>query len=327
MSFDRTKAAIKYAGYGLLAAGVSAVVTRTLQTRAGELDPPLSGDQHTYRWRGMDVAYTEAGDPADETLVLVHGVNAAGSAGEWRAVFDSLADEYHVVAPDLPGFGRSDRPPLRYSAALYEEFLASFLAEYDEPTVVASSLSGAYTVGAIDREGLSVAELFLVCPTATAGPEPPKTWARELLRAPVVGELLFAALTSRPSIRYFNADHGYWDPQKAGDDWQDYEWTTAHQPGARYAPASFVSGYLNSDVALGPTLADLDVPTTMVWGREADLPPLSTGRQLAETADATLVVFDDAKLLPHVEFPDRFRAVVAGEPDDGSTPLTLEREQ
>jgi hypothetical protein len=34
------------------------------------------------------------------------------------------------------------------------------------------------------------------------------------------------------------------------DEWIDYEWRTAHQPNARYAPASFISGFLNSDIDL-----------------------------------------------------------------------------
>ncbi|MEZ3116717.1 alpha/beta fold hydrolase [Halobaculum sp. MBLA0147] len=329
MAFDRLTSTLKYAGYGLLAAGGIAAATRGLRARAGELEPPLSGDHHTFRWRGMDVAYTEAGDPDDETLVAVHGINAAGSSGEFREVFDALAADYHVVAPDLPGFGCSDRPPLRYSAALYEDFLADFLREYDEPAVLASSLSAAYVAAALDRGDVTASRLALVCPTATGGPEPPKVWLRELLRAPVLGEGLYALLGSKPSIRYFNADHGYWDPAKAGDDWQDYEWRTAHQEGARFAPASFVAGFLNSDVALGPLLAELDLPTTILWGREADLPPLSTGRELAETADATLIAFDDAMLLPHVEFPEAFVDAVTGEfgaADDPDRTVSVERE-
>ncbi len=150
----------------------------------------------------------------------------------------------------------------------------------------------------------------------SGGPEPPKTWLRELLRAPVLGEAVFNLLGSKPSIRYFNADHGYWDPAKAGEEWQEYEWRTTHQEGARFAPASFIAGDLNSDLALGPALADLDVPTTILWGREADLPPLAEGRELAETADARLVVFDEAMLLPHVEFPEQFVAAVRADREE-----------
>ncbi|MEZ3144423.1 alpha/beta fold hydrolase [Halobaculum sp. MBLA0143] len=326
MALERLRSGLKYAGYGVALAGAAAAVSRGLRARAGELEPPLSGDHDTLRWRGMDVGYTEAGDPDDDTLVLVHGINAAGSSGEFREIFDDLAADHHVVAPDLPGFGCSDRPPLRYSAALYEDFLADFLARYDEPAVLASSLSAAYTAAALDRGDVTASRLALVCPTATGGPEPPKAWLRELLRAPVVGEAVYNVLGSKPSIRYFNADHGYWDPEKAGDDWQEYEWRTAHQEGARFAPASFISGSLNSDVALGPLLSELDVPTTILWGREADLPPLAEGRELAETADARLVVFDDALLLPHVEFPRQFVDAVRGDTADAERPVTVERE-
>jgi pimeloyl-ACP methyl ester carboxylesterase len=295
---------------GAAAVGVvsTAAANRALESSAGVLEPPLDGSYRTFRWRGIDVSYTEAGDRSAPTLVCLHGINAAGSSGEFREVFDDLADDYHVVAPDLPGFGCSDRPPLRYSGAFYEDFVAAFLARYDEPHVLASSLTAAYLLGALDGDDAtaSVASMCLVCPTAIAGPEPPKEWLCELFRAPLVGAALFNLLASKPSIRYFNADHGYYDTARVSAEWMEYEWRTAHQPNARFAPASFVSGFLNSDVDVGGALASVDVPATLVWGREADITPLSSGRDIAERGDARLVVFDDAMLLPHVEFPGQF---------------------
>jgi pimeloyl-ACP methyl ester carboxylesterase len=296
----------------VLGGGALAVVNRRLQSAATDLSPPLDGDYHTYRWRGMDVAYTEAGDPDAPDLVLLHGINAAGSSGEFREVAVDLADDYHVIAPDLPGFGCSDRPSLRYSATLYEAFVGDFLAEYDEPSVIASSLSAAYTLGALTSDpDLSVRDLLLICPTTIAGPEPPKQWLRELLRLPLVGTGLFNLIASQPSIRYFNADHGYYDMASVTDEWMDYEWQTAHQPNARFAPASFISGYLNAEIDLADAIHDLDASTTILWGREADITPLAQGRKLAKESDASLVVFDDSKLLPHVEFPEQFVDLVA----------------
>jgi pimeloyl-ACP methyl ester carboxylesterase len=288
--------------------GTAAAVAgdRLLRDAAGELEPALDAPERTYRWRDLDVAYAEAGDADDPDLVCLHGINAAGSAGEFRGVVDALAETHHVIVPDLPGFGRSDRPPLRYSAALYEDFVADFLDEFDDPAVVASSLSAAYVARAVDEFGVDVSALLLVCPTTVAGPDPPKAWLRELLRSPVVGTALFDALVSKPSIRYFNADHAYADPAAVSEAWTDYQWRTTHQPNARYAVASFVAGYCNSAVDLGAALRDADAPVTVAWGRDATLPPLSRGRDLAEAADARLVVFDRAKLLPHVEFPDAF---------------------
>ena len=297
----------KLAGTALLGVGAIAAVNGGLRYQ-GELEPALAGEDRTFRWRGIDVNYVEAGDPNDPDLVLLHGINAAGSSGEWRAVFSDLASDHHVIAPDFPGYGRSDRPPLRYSAALYEDFVADFLEAFETPAVVASSLSAAYAAAA--AEEVKIAGFVGVCPTAVAGPSPPKGWLRELVRAPLIGEAVFNLITAKPSIRYFNADHGYYDVANVTDEWVDYEWRTTHVENARFAPASFISGYLNSDLDLAAAFADLDVPPTIVWGREAEVSPLADGRALAEAADARLVVFDRAKLLPHVEFPERFTETV-----------------
>jgi pimeloyl-ACP methyl ester carboxylesterase len=300
-------------GGAALGLGALAATNLSLRQDFDDLPTPLGHDLQTYRWRGFDVAYTEAGDPDDPDLVLFHGINAAGSSHEFRHVVDELATEYHVLAPDLPGFGHSDRPPLMYSASLYETFVADFLRDLSEnPTVLASSLTAAYLAAALDTpKPPRVRELWLVCPTATAMPGQ-RTAVRSLLRAPLVGEGLFNLLTSKPSIRYFLQDHGFADEANITDEWVEYDWQTAHQPNARYAPASFVSGFLNSSVDLGSVLSGLDVPVTVYWGGAAHLPPVDTGRELAEAADATFVVFEDADLLPHAEFPEEFVDWVLG---------------
>jgi len=293
------------------AVGLTALTNRLLRTRAREFEPFLDGEQGTYRWRGFDVAYTEAGDPEDRDLLLLHGINAAGSAHEFYRVFEALSDQYHVVAPDLPGFGHSDRPPLLYSASLYATFAADAIEDLSDepPVVVASSLSGAYAaMGARDAE---VRELTLICPTdSSMGGR--RTWLRALVRAPVAGEGLFNLVASTASIRHFHEDHGYYDTANLTDEVVDYEWTSAHQPGARFAPASFVSGYLDPGEDLGDVLEALEVPVTLVWGREAEITPLSEGQALAERADLRLVAFDETLLLPHVEHPEQFLEVLRG---------------
>ncbi|MGQ4555777.1 alpha/beta fold hydrolase [Halobellus sp. GM3] len=299
-----------------IAAGTGAVAlaNAALERHRDPLEPALGGEQRTFEWRGIDVRYAEAGDPDDPDLVLLHGVNAAASNGEFREVFEKLAADYHVLAPDLPGFGTSDRPPLRYSGTLYAEFVRDFLTVVpEEPSVVASSLTAAYLADVAPN--LDLAGVVLVCPTDRGGPDR-NLLARELLRAPVVGEALYNLIASKPSIRYFNADHGYYDLDRVSEEWMDYEWQTAHQPNARYAPASFVSGYLNADRDLEETLPAIDAPVTLIWGREADITPLARGRELAERADCRLVVFDDSKLLPHVEYPDQFVDTVRAALDD-----------
>jgi len=247
------------------AVGATAAANRLLRSPAGDGAPFLAGDHGTYRWRGFDVSYTEAGDPEDPDLLLFHGINAAASSHEFHTVFGRLAEEYHVIAPDLPGFGRSDRPPLLYSASLYETFVADAIEDLgDDPVVVGSSLTGAYVANAVNEEALEIDRLVLVCPTDTSmGGR--RVWLRSLMRSPVVGEAL-------------------------------------HNLG----------GFLDPEADLGETLAALE-GVTLVWGRDAEVTPLSVGEDLAERADARLVVFDDALLLPHVEHPAAFVDVVRGD--------------
>ncbi|WEL17783.1 Pimeloyl-ACP methyl ester carboxylesterase [Halorhabdus sp. SVX81] len=296
-------------------AGVIAGVNRVLMARAGDLEPPLVGADGTYRWRGFDITYTEAGDPDNPDVLLVHGISAASSSREFANVFESLSREYHVIAPDLPGFGRSDRPPLLYSSSLYETFLRDAIRSLvEEPRIVASSLSGGYAASAAAET--DVDSLVLIAPTDSTMSDSPRSWLRTVFRAPLVGTGLFNLLVSKPGIKYFHRDHGYANMDNLTDETLEYQWKTAHQPGARYAPASFVSGYLDPDASLAETLAAVDAPVTLVWGRDADITPVSAGRALAKKTDSRLVVFDDAKLLPHVEHPAAFVGVVADDIDE-----------
>ncbi|WP_435097746.1 alpha/beta fold hydrolase [Halarchaeum sp. P4] len=291
---------------GLAGAGAATVAADgLLATLAGPLPPALPGTQRTVHWRGFDVAYAEAGDPDDPDVLLLHGVHAAASSREFRGVWEALAEDYHVVAPDLPGFGRSERPQVAYTAALYEGFVAHAVKRLDAPTVVASSLAGSYA--AIAAEEADVSGLVLVCPTADTTDH--REWLREGFRAPVLGQAAFDALVSKPALRYFNRREAYAGPIPDGV--VEYQWRSAHQRNARFAPASFVGGFLDPVVDLGAELAERDVPVTLVWGREATTTPLAEGRELAENADARLVVLDDAKLLPHDEHPEAFLEAAA----------------
>ncbi len=57
---------------------------------------------------GVTVFYREAGPAHAPTLVLLHGFPSASH--QFRELIPLLADRFHVVAPDLPGFGQSDLP-------------------------------------------------------------------------------------------------------------------------------------------------------------------------------------------------------------------------
>ena len=57
---------------------------------------------------GLNIAYREAGNPQNPKLVLLHGFPA--SSHQYRNLIPVLANRFHVIAPDYPGFGNSDMP-------------------------------------------------------------------------------------------------------------------------------------------------------------------------------------------------------------------------
>jgi pimeloyl-ACP methyl ester carboxylesterase len=63
---------------------------------------------HTVEIDGLNVFYREAGDPSAPTLVLLHGFPTSSIA--YRELMEELSDEFHLVAPDYPGFGHSSAP-------------------------------------------------------------------------------------------------------------------------------------------------------------------------------------------------------------------------
>lgn len=58
--------------------------------------------------QGLSVFYREAGDPTSPKLVLLGGFPA--SSHQFRNLIPALADKFHVIAPDYPGFGNTDMP-------------------------------------------------------------------------------------------------------------------------------------------------------------------------------------------------------------------------
>lgn len=78
-----------------------------MMTMAAEASPT---DIHyrTVNVSGIQIFYREAGSPASPTLLLLHGFPT--SSHMFRDLIPLLADRYHLVAPDYPGFGYSARP-------------------------------------------------------------------------------------------------------------------------------------------------------------------------------------------------------------------------
>lgn len=78
---------------------------------------------------GLNIFYREAGNPVHPTLLLLHGFPT--SSHMFRELLPLLADRYHVVAPDLPGFGFSSAPT-RTDFAYTFDHLAEVMGAFTE---------------------------------------------------------------------------------------------------------------------------------------------------------------------------------------------------
>jgi pimeloyl-ACP methyl ester carboxylesterase len=247
-------------------------------------------------------------------MLLLHGHNAAASAMEMREPFARFASHYHVYAPDLLGYGVSDRPHISYTPKLYVQLITDLLRDFvGAPAVVlASSLSSAYAIEVAALHPELVTSLVLVCPTGVRSLSEQSTAgavAQALLTSPHLGQALFNTLASRRSIQYFLAKQTYHDESLVTTGLIENYYRTAHVPGARYAPAAFVGGGLYHDAT--DAWQSLQVPVLIVWGREAKItPPTNAAPFLATNPRAELREVPNAGLLPHDEQPEQFTNLV-----------------
>lgn len=283
------------------------------------LDRSLRATPRELSWSGFRVVYYTAGPEEAEPVVLVHGVHAAASAWEMRELFARLAADRRVIAYDLLGFGASDRPDVDYDADLYRDLLRSVLAEIagGPAHVVASSLSAAHALGLAGAEPERFRSLALINPTGlltqaesqrTAG-----RWLQLALRSPWLGEALFNLLVSRPSLRYYagkllQLEEGGPKEERRGEEITDQGYTTAHQPGARFAPAAFLGDALAANAYMA--LRTLEVPALAVWSRSPFQETERESDAFAGVAPGVRQVWiEECGALPHEERPDE----VAGE--------------
>ena len=147
---------------------------------------PLGGERRSYQWRGLSVAYVVRG--AGAPVVFLHSIHAAAWSAEWRHVFPALADGaasdppggFCCYALDLPGFGASDRPPLRYTALTLEQAEAAMEARERGGAAAAAAALGASSrlAAAVGRARGSKASSAATRSTASRGTPPPSAASR-----------------------------------------------------------------------------------------------------------------------------------------------------
>ena len=105
---------------------------------------------HTYGGRGSPVLF-------------IHGLGSSGYI-EWRFNLEATADRHRVFAPDLPGFGRSEKPRARYGIPYFTRFIERYMQARGlrSAAVVGSSLGGRIALELALENPRRVSKLVLV---------------------------------------------------------------------------------------------------------------------------------------------------------------------
>ncbi len=200
-----------------------------------------------------DGAALDAGVPP---LLLVHSINASASAAEVRPLFERYGPRRPTLALELPGFGTSQRGRLPYSPLMMTQSIlraAQQLREFGftQPIdVLGLSLSCEFVAEAVLQQPSWFRSVALVSPTGLEsgrdehyrnGRTKEQPLLRRVLSAPA-GELAYRLLTTTSSMRWFL--ERAWGSPVIDENLLAYEQLTARRPGARFAPAAFISGAL-----------------------------------------------------------------------------------
>ena len=302
----------KAAAAGGAALGAAALYNVTAAHRVAALGNLVGGESREMDWRGHRVSYTRHG--TGTPVLLLHGVYAGASSYEWRHTVDALAERHTVYALDMLGFGRSARPNVRYTPAMYQAFLADVMAKlgHGPLAVVASSLSAAHVVALAARDPRHIAALALIGPAGVGQLREVTSTGQAatqlLMDAPIVGTAIYNALTSPASVREF-LEECYANDRLVTEELVEHYVQSARQPGAKHAVAAFVGGRLNVDIR--NALRRVRHPMLLLWGDQARMNSVQNAhafRVLKPEAEWALV--SDAGDLPHDEQPHRTNAAI-----------------
>ena len=258
--------------------------------------------------QGSSLPNPDQGMGKARTLVFVHGFGGGSSAYEWSKVYPAFASDYHIIAPDLIGWGQSEHPIRQYQSDDYVKSLSEFLRKTCTTpiTVIASSLSAAFMVRVAISHPELIQSLILIAPAGLKdfGRQTP-TFLTELLSIPILDKLLYwGAIANEGAIRSFLEQQTFAKPERVYQEIVNAYFQSAQQPNAEYSALSFVRGDLSFDLAT--YISQLTVPTAMVWGKNAKFTSPEIGRRLAEMNSAAIREFqilDDVGLTPQLELP------------------------
>jgi pimeloyl-ACP methyl ester carboxylesterase len=265
----------------------------------------------------LTLFFFQAGSQHKQPLLMVHGLG--DEADTWRHIFSTLAEEYHTLAIDLPGFGRSDQPHVDYTPGFMMDVVTQFLDQLDiaSAIIMGSSLGGILAHGIAISHPERIKGLILVGGTLLQ-PEPMQDWGIRLMQVPLLGEWLYTRLRSDPDAAFASLDNMYHQLEKLPEPDREFLFTRVNQrvwsDGQRRAYFSTLRNLSPWIKKMQPKLPEkikrLDIPTLVIRGEFDRLFPDRNAEELLKIQPRTeKTVIPKVGHLPHQEDPDGFLKV------------------
>ena len=261
--------------------------------------------------QGLKLFAYIAGEPTPLTCVLLHGLG--DEADSWRHLIRPLAAYGQVVAPDLPGFGRSDKTRRKYTLPFLQEVVVDLLEQLGVSSVVilGSSL-GAVVAQSLAFEqpvwlkGLVLIDGALLNRSQRLDP------GLLLSMLPGLGEWIYTRLRKDPQAAYDTLRPYYAHLENLPQAEQQFlyqrvnerVWDDAQRSAYFSTLRNLALTVARQQKGLPERLARLELPTLILWGAEDKIMPPSNG-QAAATAQtsARFVSLPGCGHLPHQEDP------------------------
>lgn len=290
-------------------------------SRTTTLPAPVSGEQLTIHTSAGTLACYVAGSSSNATppLLLIHSVNAAGSAYEVQPLHEHYSQSRRVYSLELPGYGHSERSDRRYTARLMTDAVLAMTAEIQRQEgdaaidALAISLSSEFLARAASEAPAVFRSLALVSPTGfdkrgpwrgAPGSSRGKAWLYRAFTVPLWRRGFFDLLTSRASIRYFLEKT--WGSKQIDEGMLEYARLTTRDPGAHHVPYYFISGFLFS-ADITDVYDTLRLPVWMSHGVRGDFVDYRHMQLFEDRPNWSFTVFESGAL-PHFEHPLQFIA-------------------
>lgn len=248
------------------------------------------------------VAYRSVG--TGRPLLLVHSMMLGASSAEWDAVIGSLAENYHVYAVDLPGFGNSDCPKEPWTAYQYAQLLHRFITSViKRPACICGANGGAdqtLILSLLHPEDVS--RMLLISPEGIGKGFATDTETRELslLLKPLIGTQKFLMATGKSAIRK-ELEAAFYAKEKVSDELvRQYTHMARFGIHAQTTYAALAVRFYAADTK--PAFEKLSVPFLMLWGEENQLNPAEHFETAEKMKDfGSFVLFEQTGALPHLE--------------------------